>query len=175
MTARINTAVFNGLRAVPATMVVTAETSGNGLVLDTKPLPANNETPSRVLNAIRSADLDVPSQRIRARLEEPHGIITGIHDLAIALGTLVVTGQLDPGRLANTLSASEIQENSVLQAVQGLYPVARLASESGQKLLTKDSDRYKVINFIGVAACNSIPRETHRGPARVRPSVPWAP
>ena len=39
----------------------------------------------------------------------------------------------------------------------------------------KDSDRYKVINFIGVAACNSIPRETHRGPARVRPSVPWAP
>ena len=40
---------------------------------------------------------------------------------------------------------------------------------------TKDSDRYKVINFIGVAACNSIPHETHRGPARVRPSVPWAP
>ena len=39
----------------------------------------------------------------------------------------------------------------------------------------KDSDRYKVINFIGVAACNSIPHETHRGPARVRPSVPWAP
>ena len=39
----------------------------------------------------------------------------------------------------------------------------------------KDSDRYKVFNFIGVTVCNSIPRETHRGPARVRPSVPWSP
>ena len=39
----------------------------------------------------------------------------------------------------------------------------------------KDSDRYKVINLIGVTVCNSIPRETHRGPARVRPSVPWSP
>ena len=39
----------------------------------------------------------------------------------------------------------------------------------------KDSDRYKVVNFIGVTVCNSIPRETHRGPARVRPSVPWSP
>ena len=38
-----------------------------------------------------------------------------------------------------------------------------------------DSDRYKVVNFIGVTVCNSIPRETHRGPARVRPSVPWSP
>ena len=40
---------------------------------------------------------------------------------------------------------------------------------------TWDSDRYKVFNFIEVAACNSIPRETHRGPARVPPSAPWSP
>ena len=39
----------------------------------------------------------------------------------------------------------------------------------------KDSDRYKVFNLVGVTVCNSIPRETHRGPARVRPSVPWSP
>ena len=41
--------------------------------------------------------------------------------------------------------------------------------------LAKDSDRYKVFNLVGVTVCNSIPRETHRGPARVRPSVPWSP
>ena len=39
----------------------------------------------------------------------------------------------------------------------------------------KDSDRYKVINFIGVTVCNSIPHGTYRGPARLRPSVPWSP
>ena len=30
-------------------------------------------------------------------------------------------------------------------------------------------------SLVGVTVCNSIPRETHRGPARVRPSVPWSP
>ena len=39
----------------------------------------------------------------------------------------------------------------------------------------QDSDRYKVFNFNGVTVCNSIPHETHPGPARVRPSVPWSP
>ncbi len=33
----------------------------------------------------------------------------------------------------------------------------------------------KSSTFIGVAVCNSIPRETHREPARARPSVPWSP
>ena len=36
-------------------------------------------------------------------------------------------------------------------------------------------DRYKLANFIGVAVCNSIPHETRRGPARLRPSPPWSP
>ena len=40
---------------------------------------------------------------------------------------------------------------------------------------SKDSDRYKLANFIGVAVCNSIPHETRRGPARLRPSPPWSP
>ena len=35
--------------------------------------------------------------------------------------------------------------------------------------------RHKVFNLIGVTVCNSIPRETHHGPARVRPSLPWSP
>ena len=44
-----------------------------------------------------------------------------------------------------------------------------------QWLCRKDSDRYKLANFIGVAVCNSIPHETRRGPARLCPSPPWSP
>ena len=43
------------------------------------------------------------------------------------------------------------------------------------RLLPKDSDRYKAVNLIGVTVCNSIPHGTHRGPARLRPSVPGSP
>ena len=52
---------------------------------------------------------------------------------------------------------------------------ASLRAREGVWWNLKDSDRYKVFNLIGVTVCNSIPRETHRGPARVRPSLPWSP
>ena len=55
------------------------------------------------------------------------------------------------------------------------WPAADVVIGNPPFLGGKDSDRYKVFNFIGVAACNSIPRETHRGPARVPPSAPWSP
>ena len=51
----------------------------------------------------------------------------------------------------------------------------RLGNDDHTQTGAKDSDRYKVFNLVGVTVCNSIPRETHRGPARVRPSVPWSP
>ena len=46
---------------------------------------------------------------------------------------------------------------------------------NGAKSNAKDSDRYKAVNLIGVTVCNSIPHGTHRGPARLRPSVPGSP
>ena len=57
-----------------------------------------------------------------------------------------------------------------------LKPGGRLITVIDDSVLSgKDSDRYKVFNLVGVTVCNSIPRETHRGPARVRPSLPWSP
>ena len=56
---------------------------------------------------------------------------------------------------------------AVVQQIEGWFLTPRI--------MGKDSDRYKVFNLIGVTVCNSIPRETHRGPARVRPSLPWSP
>ena len=52
-----------------------------------------------------------------------------------------------------------------------------LFDDASEQVLSelKDSDRYKLANFIGVAVCNSIPHETRRGPARLRPSPPWSP
>ena len=56
-------------------------------------------------------------------------------------------------------------------------PVAKAPDKPPAPYRQRASSRlyYKVVNFIGVTVCNSIPRETHRGPARVRPSVPWSP
>ena len=140
MKAELQTAVFNGLEAIPATMVVSTEKTGTGLKLDTAPLAANQETPHRILHAIQAAGLEVPTQRIRARLVNPHGVITEVHDLVIALGVLVVTGQLDAKQLNKTLTASAIGHGHRLEQVRGLYPIAQLASRSGQKLL---SNRYQ--------------------------------
>ena len=55
------------------------------------------------------------------------------------------------------------------------HTLTPIASMSGiAPTLSQDSDRYKFVNFIAVAVCNSIPHETHRGPVRLRPSLPWS-
>ena len=75
------------------------------------------------------------------------------------------------GRVHMAPTALQVETNSQTRA-DALRE--RLSVDKGSFHI-KDSDRYKVFNFIGVAACNSIPRETHRGPARVPPSAPWSP
>ena len=80
--------------------------------------------------------------------------------------------KLDPRMRPMELSASEHVDSIAVAWNESYKTMQRFYREHA---VDKDSDRYKVINFIGVAACNSIPHETHRGPARVRPSVPWAP
>ena len=75
-------------------------------------------------------------------------------------------------RLISEATVPEVFSNTKVLPLSASY-TELMEKHSGD--ITKDSDRYKVVNFIGVTVCNSIPRETHREPARVRPSVPWSP
>ena len=80
----------------------------------------------------------------------------------------VTLGKLNRPQDALAVSDDMVRRFGESESPALLEPVASI-------LLHKDSDRYKVFNLIGVTVCNSIPRETHRGPARVRPSLPWSP
>ena len=68
-----------------------------------------------------------------------------------------------------------LEQRRVNPSIPRIAGLGLLSLAIGFFVLAWDSDRYKVFNFIGVAVCNSIPRETHPGPARVCPSVPWSP
>ena len=87
----------------------------------------------------------------------------------------------------STISADERITLSMLDALRDttvhyfqemsedlLYVQAQAATTLFDGVLNKDSDRYRFANFIGVPACNSIPHETHRGPAPSRSSAPWS-
>ena len=104
-------------------------------------------------------------QQIRSNLKIPRIVCrsAAVHrnSWGAVLNAVVVIDRVDDGAMADAIR-------------QQRRRIIRLAVAQARRE-RRDSDRYKVINFIGVAACNSIPHETHRGPARVRPSVPWAP
>ena len=70
---------------------------------------------------------------------------------------------------------SERLTGALLDRLTHHVHILELNGDSYRLAHSKDSDQYKVINFIGVTVCNSIPHGTYRGPARLRPSVPWAP
>ena len=82
----------------------------------------------------------------------------------------VVGARAAHGRL---LEADDDVEGADLVAVVSHRFWRRVSDDPA--FVGKDSDRYKLANFIGVAVCNSIPHETRRGPARLRPSPPWSP
>ena len=88
-----------------------------------------------------------------------------IHDAAAAVRRLAAGSEAEAADPGN-------ESDPVVEFLEGAREARKVMNRIGD---LEDSDRYKVFNFIGVAACNSIPRETHRGPARVPPSAPWSP
>ena len=116
--------------------------------------------------------------------EELGGVNRVPPELAERLGQVVTlkTLEVDPIRREHD-SLLRVAKQAVFRAQDGTWRSAReLSLEAADndderricRFAPKDSDRYRFANFIGVPACNSIPHETHRGPAPSRSSAPWS-
>ena len=74
----------------------------------------------------------------------------------------------------NNANSQEVRHRNRLRRLLGKTPeLERLPLAPPE--FTKDSDRYRIANFIEGRACSSSRRETHREPARWRPSPTWSP
>ena len=150
---------------------------------------ANSLTPQVEVFAKRKdvRGLTALLQRFGAFLDEKGGIIDGLvvrfravwDTSSNAMRTYFFHPDVD--KAARRTALDDVHQlsqggESARDGVSGFITVLRQMPNVERRFTkAKDSDRYKLANFIGVAVCNSIPHETRRGPARLRPSPPWSP
>lgn len=132
MLARIFSCAVIGLEGV----IVEVEVDyGQGLPRMTivgLPDAAVQESRERVYSAIKNACLEYPRKPLTVNLAPATVRKEGpAYDLPIALGVLVVTGQLAPECLAETLVIGELSLDGVVRHVRGVLPMAAVARREG--------------------------------------------
>ncbi len=128
MLAKVHAAAVVGLEG--AIVEVEVDT-GRGLpsfIIVGLPDAAVQESRERVQAAVKNAGLTFPRQRVTVNLAPASLRKEGpAYDLAIALGALAATGQIDPATLLGTLCVGELSLDGSLRHVRGILPVAALA------------------------------------------------
>ena len=132
MLAKVHAAAVVGLEG--AIVEVEVDT-GRGLpsfIIVGLPDAAVQESRERVQAAVKNAGLTFPRQRVTVNLAPASLRKEGpAYDLAIALGALAATGQIDPTTLDGTLCVGELSLDGSLRHVRGILPVAALARAEG--------------------------------------------
>lgn len=95
------------------------------------PETAVKESRERVESAIKSVDFEFPLKKITVNLAPADIKKEGTAlDLPIALGILSASGQIDFGKLKNTLIVGELALDGRIRRVRGVLPASILAKEN---------------------------------------------
>lgn len=136
MFVRVLSFALEGIEAVPVTVEVDVS---NGIpAFDIVGLPdaAVRESRERVRAAVRNAGWQFPAQRITVNLAPAYTRKVGAGlDLAIALGVLAGTGQLNAAWLGGYAVAGELALDGSLRPVQGALAIALGARTLGCEAL----------------------------------------
>ncbi|MEN6460108.1 MAG: YifB family Mg chelatase-like AAA ATPase [Syntrophomonas sp.] len=139
MLATLNTLVLTGIEARPVKVEVDIQ---NGLpTLDLVGLAsqATREARERVRSAIKNSGFDFPNRKIIVNLAPADIKKEGSHfDLAIALGILIASGQIEGPGEKNRYFAGELSLDGSLRGVPGILPMAL-------ELMKTDDDKCFVV------------------------------
>lgn len=103
-----------------------------------------NEAKERVQFAIKNSHLKLPEGRITVNLAPANLAKEGTHfDLPIAIGLLVLSGNILPQSVENTLFAGELSLTGELRPVRGMLSIAETARKNGIKALVVPEENAK--------------------------------
>ena len=138
-----------GREGVIAPLVTVEVHLSNGLPsLSIVGLPemAVRESKDRVRGALLNSHFEFPSRRITINLA-PADLPKegGRFDLAIALGILAASGQIDKNTLHDYECVGELSLGGALRPVTGILPVAIQARDSGRKLIVSSENSQEAV------------------------------
>ena len=128
MLARLHSFALTGLEAVPVEIEVDGGQGLPGLTIVGLPDQAVKEARERVRSAIRNSQFRFPDHRITVNLA-PADVKKegGRFDLAIALGVLASSDQLDPAALREVIVVGELALDGRLRSTPGMLPIVMAA------------------------------------------------
>lgn len=122
-----------------------------------------NEAKERVQFAIKNSHLKIPEGRITVNLAPANLAKEGTHfDLPIAVGLLVLSGNILPQSVEDTLFAGELSLTGELRPIRGILSIAETARKNGVKTLVvpeanaKQAALVKGITVIGARSLIDI-------------------
>ncbi len=125
MLASLMTLVINGIYAQPVKVEVDLQTGLPSFDLVGLAQAALRESRERVRSAIKNSGYDFPNRKIIVNLAPADVKKEGSHfDLAIALGILIASEQIQANRLEATFFAGELSLDGALRPVPGILPMA---------------------------------------------------
>jgi len=174
MLARTQSYTTVGLQALPVEVEVDAATGLPALTIVGLPDQAVKEAKERVRSAILNSQYRLPSQRFIVNLA-PADVKKegGVFDLAIALGMLAVSHQLDPAPLASAIVLGELALDGSVRPVHGTLPIALALRGSGRRLLVpaRNAPEASVVEGVEVVPVTSLREAAERlaGTAEITP------
>lgn len=134
MLARIYSCAVVGLEGVIVEVEVDTTQGFPGMDLVGLPDAAVKESAARVQTAIRNAGLPYPRERIVVNLAPASVRKEGpAYDLPIALGIVIMQGNLNPEIVKDALIIGELSLDGIVRHARGVLPMAAAAREQGFK------------------------------------------
>lgn len=134
MLACIHACAVIGLEGVIVEVEVDTGMGLPGMVIVGLPDAAVQESRERVQAAIKNAGLYYPRKRVTVNLAPASVRKEGpAYDLPIALGVLVMSEQLAPESLADSVVIGELSLDGSMRHVRGVLPMAAVARQQGFK------------------------------------------
>ncbi len=148
-----------GLEAFPVDVEVDVARGLPALTLVGLPDQAVKEARERVRSAIVNSQYRLPSQRLTVNLA-PADVKKegGVFDLAIALGILAASDQLDPARLASVVALGELALDGSVRPIHGALPIALALRQQRGVLLVPAANAAEaaVVSGVTVIAVHSL-------------------
>jgi magnesium chelatase family protein len=136
MLSRIYSCAVIGLDGVVVEVEVDICPGLPGMDIVGLPDKAVQESRNRVQAAIKNAGLTIPRARMVVNLAPASIRKEGpAYDLPIALGIMLLTGELEPEQVASTLVVGELSLDGAVRHTRGVLPMAALARQKGFKVL----------------------------------------
>jgi magnesium chelatase family protein len=134
MLAKLLGAAVRGVDAVLVQIEVDVREGAEATTVVGLPDAAVKESRDRVRAAVKNSGLSFPSKRITVNLAPAHFRKEGVaFDLPLALGILIATGQVRPGRAENYVFMGELSLDGSLRKIKGALPAALFVEKSGIK------------------------------------------